>query len=135
MGNLTQENILLIARSMIEPLGASIAPHRYKYKGNYYNNIGKVIHISFTDQYGKPRPLNSFAFSIMHEVAHALQQHRGIFKPYFTMNRKNPEFKRIALRAERHANKTAYILCNTLGLSVNKKTYLKTDLYRYFGWS
>ena len=126
--------IIKVARGIARFLGSDIKVHREKYNISYYNNQTGVIHLYLRDWQGRVRPPALVAHDVFHELAHRIQQVSGVYSPYFTTNHKDPAFKRVALKAERHADKIAFDLCKLFGIKTVKHSYSKEGLYKYFGW-
>ena len=126
--------VIKAVRNMAKLLGTKVIVHEKVYAGNYYNNINRVIHVSTRDRLGRARPLGELTYTAFHEIGHAMQHKRSVFMPYFTQNRDSKEFKRIALRAERSADKFAFKMCKQLNIEVQEHRYSKAELYSYFGW-
>lgn len=118
--------------------------------GNYagYHNMNKST-IVVVDQVGKKKvPKEDLIFSFLHELAHHIQATSGMFLPFFyaALRREDGTIQRftkkdvirVALRAERHADRSALKMAKELyGLEYELKSpypedFLREHIDKYF---
>jgi hypothetical protein len=93
-----------------------------RYGGTYQYNAKRIIVVE--KEGSRVVPIYVLAYRLLHELTHHLQHEGGIFLAFYCSEYKdekgklhkvtNDERRRVALRAERHADKKAVELCEEL---------------------